>query len=111
MIFCNLGSGSKGNSTYLRGEGGAILIDQGFSLKNLTERMQLANLSPEDVTAIVVSHEHFDHIKGVGVFARRFRIPVFCTELTHRAILPELIQKVQIETFTAGDILEINDIR
>ena len=112
MIFCNLGSGSKGNCTYLsRNFGRAILIDQGFSLKNLTERMQSANLSPKEVTAIVVSHEHSDHIKGIGVFARHFQIPVFCTELTHRAIPADIIRKVQIVTFTAGDILEIDDIR
>jgi len=111
MIFCNLGSGSKGNCTYLQGESGAILIDQGFSLKNLTERMQSANLDPGDVAAIVISHEHSDHVKGIGVFARHFHIPVYCTEITCRAIPADVIKNVRIETFTVGDILEIGDIK
>ncbi|MDD5766551.1 MAG: MBL fold metallo-hydrolase [Candidatus Marinimicrobia bacterium] len=111
MIFCNLGSGSKGNCTYLRGENRAILIDQGFSLKNLTERMQSANLDPGDVAAIIVSHEHSDHVKGIGVFARHFRVPVFCTEITRRAIPSDIVKNVRIETFTAGDVLEIGDIQ
>ena len=57
MIFCNLGSGSKGNSSYLRNDRKAILIDQGFSLKNLVTRFARVNLRPEDVAAIVVTHD------------------------------------------------------
>lgn len=110
MIFCNLGSGSKGNCTYLRNRQGAILIDQGFSLKSLHERLQMANLRAEDVAAIVVSHEHSDHIKGVSIFARRYRVPVYFSEETRRVINPFFIKNVAVRTFRAGEVFEIEDL-
>ncbi|MBN2601182.1 MAG: MBL fold metallo-hydrolase, partial [Candidatus Marinimicrobia bacterium] len=67
MIFCNLGSGSKGNCSYVQDNGLALLIDQGFSLKNLLVRMEQVNLDPEQVGAILLTHEHSDHLAGVGI--------------------------------------------
>ncbi|MGC9365310.1 MAG: MBL fold metallo-hydrolase [Fidelibacterota bacterium] len=111
MIFCNLGSGSKGNSTYVQDDGPALLVDQGFSLKNLLFRMTAANLDPQTVSAILLTHEHSDHLAGVGTFARRYRVPVYTTEKTLSKI-PERIQKnLNFRTFQSGDELDIAGMR
>lgn len=111
MIFCNLGSGSKGNSTYVQDDGPALLVDQGFSLKNLLFRMTEANLDPQTVAAILLTHEHSDHLAGVGTFARRYRVPVYTTEKTLSKI-PERIQKnLNFRTFQSGDELDIAGMR
>ncbi|MFC1607035.1 MBL fold metallo-hydrolase [Candidatus Latescibacterota bacterium] len=80
MKICLLGSGSKGNSTYIESHGDAILIDQGFSHKKLRERLESRDLDPSKIKAILLSHEHEDHIKGVGITARKLAIPVYGTE-------------------------------
>ncbi len=111
MIFCNLGSGSKGNCTYIQNNGKALLIDQGFSLKNLTSRMDEVNLSPANVSAIILTHEHSDHIKGAGIFARRHKIPIYMTKKTFQAIDPKKLTKVKVEFFTSGDTLSLQNIK
>lgn len=79
MRFCLLGSGSKGNAIYIESRGEAILIDQGFSLRELKSRMESRALDPLRITGLIVTHEHSDHIAGVGVAARGLDIPVFAT--------------------------------
>jgi phosphoribosyl 1,2-cyclic phosphodiesterase len=110
MIFCNLGSGSKGNCSYIRNRQKALLIDQGFSLKSLLSRMEASGLDGDSVGAIILTHEHSDHLKGVGIFARRFQVPVYISEKTIRGINPEYLNKVKTKTFTAGDTLNIEDL-
>lgn len=111
MIFCCLGSGSKGNSTYLQNQGKALLFDQGFSLRNLLDRFIQCGLDPRSVGAIVVSHEHSDHIRGVGIFARRFQVPVYLTEATYRALNPELLKGVEIHFFQVGQVFRREDFQ
>lgn len=81
--ICPLGSGSKGNSIYIETPNGCVLVDSGFSAKELLLRMDKANLDPLKLDAILVTHEHSDHISGVGVIARRLNIPVFITQKTY----------------------------
>lgn len=107
MIFCNLGSGSKGNCTYVRDSSPALLIDQGFSLKNLLVRMEQAELDPQQVAAILLTHEHSDHLAGVGIFARRFHVPVYITTKTLKKIPFKIIKNVKVVEFTSGDELAI----
>jgi phosphoribosyl 1,2-cyclic phosphodiesterase len=109
MIFCNLGSGSKGNCTYLRHQQKAILIDQGFSLKVLAERFVYCGLNPQDVAAVVVSHEHSDHVKGLGVFARRYQVPVYLTEATYAVLPPDLLKNVPVHFFQSGKTFVVED--
>lgn len=111
MIFCNLGSGSKGNSTYVQGSGPALLIDQGFSVKNLLLRMESVGLSADEVGAMLLTHEHSDHLRGIGIFARRFHVPVFMTATTYEAISPALLKNVNVQHFTAGDELILHDLK
>jgi len=111
MIFCNLGSGSKGNCSYIRNRQKALLIDQGFSLKNLLARMEVNALNADSVGAIILTHEHSDHLKGVGIFARRFAVPVYLTEQTLSAINPDLLRRVRLCAFQAGDELAVEDLK
>ncbi|MGA2849402.1 MAG: MBL fold metallo-hydrolase [Terracidiphilus sp.] len=83
--FTVLASGSKGNSTVVTGGSTRILVDAGLSCRELFRRMKLAGEEPETLDAIVITHEHTDHIHGLAVTARKLGIPVYLTEGTHRA--------------------------
>jgi phosphoribosyl 1,2-cyclic phosphodiesterase len=83
--FTVLASGSKGNSTVVCGGRTRILVDCGLSCRELFRRMRLAGEEPEALNAIVITHEHMDHINGLAVTARKLGIPVYFTEATHRA--------------------------
>jgi phosphoribosyl 1,2-cyclic phosphodiesterase len=80
-----LASGSKGNSTVIASARTRILVDAGLSCRELLKRMAAAGEDPAELTAILITHEHQDHVAGLAVLARRLRIPVFFTEPTHRA--------------------------
>lgn len=83
--FTVLASGSKGNSTVISGGRTRILVDAGLSCRELFRRMKMAGEDPQTLDAIVITHEHVDHINGVSVTARKLGIPVYFTESTHRA--------------------------
>ena len=83
--FTVLASGSKGNSTVITGGNTRVLVDAGLSCRELFCRMELAGEKPETLDAIIISHEHTDHVNGVSVTARKLGIPVYFTEGTHRA--------------------------
>ncbi len=84
ISLCVLASGSRGNSVYLAMGEDAILIDAGLSGREIERRLRQQNLDPRLLTAILVTHEHSDHIRGVGVLARRYSLPVYMTPPTHR---------------------------
>ena len=83
--FTVLASGSKGNATVLSGGRTRILVDCGLSCRELFRRMRLMGEEPETLDAILITHEHSDHVGGVAVTARKLGIPVYFTEGTHRA--------------------------
>src|SRR5580693_8660396 len=85
MRMTVLASGSRGNSTVIASAQTRLLIDAGLSCRELLKRMAIANEDPAALSAILVTHEHQDHIAGLGVLARRLGIPVYLTEPTHRA--------------------------
>jgi len=85
MRMTVLASGSKGNSTVISSSRTRILVDAGLSCRELLKRMALAKEDPAQLDAILITHEHIDHVSGLAVLARRLRIPVFITEPTHRA--------------------------
>ena len=80
-----LASGSKGNATVVSAGGTSLLVDAGLSCRELVRRMVLAGEDPAGLTAILITHEHLDHVAGLAVLARKLGIPVFFTEATHRA--------------------------
>lgn len=85
MRMTVLASGSKGNSTVISSSRTRVLVDAGLSCRELLKRMSIAGEDPAALDAILITHEHQDHIAGLAVLARRLNIPVFFTEPTHRA--------------------------
>ena len=85
MRMTVLASGSKGNSTVISSSRTRVLVDAGLSCRELLKRMSLTGEDPSQLDAILITHEHQDHIAGLSVLARRLNIPVFFTEPTHRA--------------------------
>ena len=73
-----LASGSSGNSALLQTNKTNIIIDAGISAKRITLAINAFNLCPEDIHGIVITHEHSDHIKGLGVFLKKLSVPLFC---------------------------------
>jgi phosphoribosyl 1,2-cyclic phosphodiesterase len=94
--FTVLASGSKGNSTVVTGGRTRILVDAGLSCRELFRRMKMADEDPYTLDAVVVTHEHQDHINGLGVMARKLGIPVYFTEATHRAWMRWLTPRRQM---------------
>jgi phosphoribosyl 1,2-cyclic phosphodiesterase len=80
-----LASGSKGNCAVVSGAGTTILVDAGLSCREILRRLAVAGEDPATLDAILITHEHIDHVAGLAVLARRLNIPVFFTEGTHRA--------------------------
>lgn len=83
--FTVLASGSKGNSAVVSGGRTRILVDAGLSCRELFRRMKIAGEDPASLHAIIITHEHQDHVNGLSVMARKLGIPVYFTEATHRA--------------------------
>jgi Metal-dependent hydrolases of the beta-lactamase superfamily I len=80
--FCSLSSGSSGNCQYIETDRIKVLVDAGFSGKRIEQLLKSIDVSPEEIDCILVTHEHIDHVKGVGVISRRYDIPVFASEKT-----------------------------
>jgi len=83
MRFASLGSGSKGNATLVQAEDTLLMVDCGFSLKETTRRLSLLGFEPQQLDAILVTHEHSDHCSGVARLSRKYDIPVYLTHGTH----------------------------
>ena len=108
MRFASLGSGSKGNGTLIDDGSTCILIDLGFSIKETVRRLTRLDLLPQNIDAILVTHEHSDHVHGVAGFARKYKIPVYLTPGTYRSKkmgeLPVLNKINCHEPFTVGSL-------
>jgi phosphoribosyl 1,2-cyclic phosphodiesterase len=81
-----LGSGSGGNAVVLESGRRRILVDAGFSSRELTRRLALVGILPDSLSALVLTHEHVDHCRGAARFARRFKLPIFATAGTLREV-------------------------
>lgn len=103
-----LGSGSSGNSLLVRTRGTLLLVDCGFTLKETRRRLEGLGISPERLDGILVTHEHGDHLKGVGPVSRKFDVPVWLTHGTWRAARDQRFAAVNLfdahEAFSIGDI-------
>jgi phosphoribosyl 1,2-cyclic phosphodiesterase len=82
LRVCVLGSGSKGNCTYIESPEGRILIDAGLSAREIERRLRQIERSPAALDGVLISHEHSDHIHGVGALARRYKLPVYANSAT-----------------------------
>jgi phosphoribosyl 1,2-cyclic phosphodiesterase len=107
MRFSVLSSGSKANSTFVEACGKRFLIDCGLSGKQAEERMAEIGVDPTTISAILVTHEHSDHIHGVGTLSRRYRIPVYANERT----LEHISKPRAKEVFETGVDFSLGDVR
>jgi phosphoribosyl 1,2-cyclic phosphodiesterase len=112
-----LASGSRGNCTVLSSDHASILVDAGLSCRETLKRMRAAGEDPERLQAIVISHEHQDHVSGLDVLARKLKIPVYITEATYRNWCREHkgrdgkpVKLEQREHFRAGRSFTVADI-
>lgn len=109
MRLASLGSGSRGNGTLIEWSGGALLLDCGFSMKEAIARLARLGKTPQQLSAIVVTHEHSDHIKGVAALARRFDLPVYMTAGTYHS--RDLGEIPRLTLIHAASSFEINGLR
>ena len=84
MRFCSLGSGSRGNATLVEAGSTRLLIDCGYSVRELEKRLRHVNVSPDEIDALLITHEHGDHVRGANAFARKYRVPVWASQGTLR---------------------------
>lgn len=108
MRYCSLGSGSRGNATLIEYGDTRLLVDCGFSLRATEKRLALAGLSAHQLTAILVTHEHSDHISGVERLAQRYRLPVYMTAGTRYGMGAT---DLPISEIRFGQSFDIGDIR
>ncbi len=88
MRFIPLFSGSSGNSSYLEAGGVRLLIDAGLTGRAVSEALKSIGVRPETLNGILVTHDHIDHTKGVGVLSRKYDLPVYSNKSTFRAMQP-----------------------
>jgi phosphoribosyl 1,2-cyclic phosphodiesterase len=106
--FTSLGSGSKGNATLVQSRETLIMIDCGFGLKEAEARLEARGFKPEQLSAILVTHEHGDHLKGALMLSDRYEIPLYSTPGTARAFKREVaaFQPINVhQSFTLGDFI------
>ncbi len=103
-----LGSGSSGNSLLVRAGKTLLLIDCGFTMKETIARLYHLGVTPSELDAVLISHEHGDHVKGVGPLSRKFALPVWCTHGTYHSARDNRFSSVRLfhahEPFMIGDI-------
>jgi len=109
LAVCTLASGSKGNATYISDGNTSILVDAGLSGIEIQRRLISRGLAPEQLNAIIVTHEHSDHIKGVGILSRRYKLPVYINQKTEKAS-PGLGNLHAIRPFECGTPFNIDNL-
>ena len=112
MKLCSIRSSSKGNAILVYTETTRLLIDCGISGKLAKEGLNQLGLEPESLDGILITHEHLDHIGGVGVMSRRYRLPVYANQKTWDAMAPSLgkLEAENRRVFATGDTFAIGNI-
>ncbi len=112
-----LASGSRGNSTVIATSQTRVLVDCGLSCRETCRRLAAQGIAPESISAILITHEHSDHVAGVNVMAKKFRLPVYMTAATHGAWSRQFkdsagnrVQAERLELFSSGKVFTVGDI-
>ena len=109
LSVCVLGSGSRGNSIYVSDGATSILVDAGFSARDIDRRMRSRGLDPARLNAVLVTHEHTDHVRGIERLVRRHGLPVYLTAGTHQEAAP-LHPLPEIYPVACGSEFRINTL-
>ena len=109
--FCSLYSGSSGNSSLIQTENTKILVDVGESAKKIADALNSINIEPTQIDAILITHEHSDHTKGISTFSKKYNIPVYANEKTWNSLkqhkeklTEENIKYFTFNKFNIGDL-------
>lgn len=105
-----LGSGSGGNCAYLETTESRILIDAGFSLRQIRHRLAAIGKTPENLTGVLITHEHADHIAGLPMLCQKLNVPVYCNRLTRDALRWECKVPMECRLFETGATFELGDV-
>lgn len=108
MRFAVLGSGSQGNGTLIASGDTHVLVDCGFSLRETERRLLRLGVAPERLSAILVTHEHADHVHGVGLLSRRYNLPVYLSQGTLRGMRKPVAAMGFVQ---GGERLQIGELR
>ena len=113
LNFCSLYSGSSGNSLLVETENTKLLVDAGVSSKKIENALNDINIDPSSIDAILITHEHSDHVQGLGTFSKKFDLPVFVNQETLDA-MPKQRDKIadkNINKFNIRDTFDIGDLK
>jgi phosphoribosyl 1,2-cyclic phosphodiesterase len=109
LAVCVLASGSRGNAIYISDGATAILVDAGLSGTEIKRRLKSRGLNPKDLDAILVTHEHSDHIQAVGVLSRQLKLPIYLShKIKKKAPIGNSVH--EIRTFQCGATFQINNL-
>lgn len=113
LNFCSLYSGSSGNSLFIKTENTKILVDAGVSSKKIETALYNLEIDPSTIDGILITHEHSDHVQGLGTFAKKFDLPVFVNQKTLDAMpkQKEKIDNKNIKKFKIEEKFEIKDLK
>lgn len=110
MKVCSLTSGSKGNCTYIETENAKVLLDLGVTVKYVVESFSKLEVNPQDLDAIIITHEHSDHIKGVEAFSKKYDTPIFCPSKLYNVLSAQMPScSGRIQPFSGN--FEIKDLK
>jgi len=110
MITFSLQSGSNGNAIYVRAGDVRLLFDAGISGKMADLRMQIHNHDIREVNALIISHDHADHVRCAGIYQRKFKLPIYMTKRTHRALQWDLGVLNDVRYFKSGQQLQFDGV-
>ena len=110
LFIASLNSGSNGNCYYVGNSSGAVLIDAGISCRETEVRMRRLHLQMQTVKAVFISHEHADHIQGLSVLAKKYKLPVYITEATLRNCGDIIKNTIPINPFTPHQPVQVGSL-
>lgn len=105
-----LGSGSRGNSVLVESGDVRLLVDAGFSGRDMERRLAAVEIAPESISALLITHDHSDHTRGMGVVARRWGIPIYMTEPTRAACAKLLDGTERLHRYGSDEPVEIGGL-
>ncbi|HXG48673.1 MAG TPA: MBL fold metallo-hydrolase [Methylomirabilota bacterium] len=108
--FTILASGSSGNCAYLEAGSTRLLIDAGLSGRQIRQRLLTIGRTPENLSGILVTHEHSDHVQGLATLAAKLQIPVYCNRLTRDAIAAQIAAPLDFRLFGTGASFEVGEV-
>jgi phosphoribosyl 1,2-cyclic phosphodiesterase len=108
--FTILGSGSGGNCAYLETDETRLLIDAGFSGRQIRQRLASIGRSPESLNGILITHEHTDHIQGLAALCAKLQTPIYCNRFTFEAIQSQVDIPLNARIFATGATFDLGDI-